>query len=105
MSTHKKAHELQVLDDESGQTVTPYEPTFEEIRANAYEVYVQRGRIDGFDIKDWLQAEKELRQIGNKVQEEQSLCQGLNSRTRESGSSPVFRLDSAASCSGHPYRG
>jgi Protein of unknown function (DUF2934) len=28
----------------------------------AYETYVQRGRIHGFDLEDWPQAEKELKQ-------------------------------------------
>jgi Protein of unknown function (DUF2934) len=67
MSTHKKTQKLDVLDGKSvDQAVAPYEPTLEEIRARAYEVYVQRGRIDGFDFEDWLQAEKELRENGNK---------------------------------------
>ncbi len=66
MSSHKKTHKLDVLNGKSDQALTSYEPTFEEIRARAYEVYVQRGRIDGFDLEDWLQAEKELRENGNK---------------------------------------
>lgn len=66
MSTHKKPPKLDVLDGKSDQTVTAYEPTFEEISGRAYEAYVQRGRIDGFDLEDWLQAEKELRENGNK---------------------------------------
>lgn len=66
MSTHKKPHKLDVLDGKSDQTATPCEPTFEEISARAYEAYVQRGRTDGFDLEDWLQAEKELRENGNK---------------------------------------
>ena len=35
---------------------------FEAIRARAYELYEQRGRQDGNDEADWLQAEAELRQ-------------------------------------------
>jgi Protein of unknown function (DUF2934) len=66
MSTHKKPHKPEVVDGKSDQTVTPYEPTLEEINARAYEAYVQRGRTDGLDIEDWLQAEKELRENGNK---------------------------------------
>ena len=66
MSTHKKPHKLDLRDGKSDQIVTPYEPTFEEINARAYEAYLQRGRIDGFDLEDWLQAEKELRANGNK---------------------------------------
>ena len=34
----------------------------ERIRIRAYELYEQRGREDGHDIGDWLQAESELTQ-------------------------------------------
>ena len=64
MSTHKNAHKLDGSDGKSDRPVRPSEPTLEQIRERAYEVYVQRGRTDGFDIEDWLQAEKELRQNG-----------------------------------------
>jgi hypothetical protein len=32
----------------------------DQIRRRAYELYVQRGRLDGYDEQDWLQAEAEL---------------------------------------------
>lgn len=32
----------------------------EQIRRRAYDLYEQRGREDGHDIEDWLQAEAEL---------------------------------------------
>jgi Protein of unknown function (DUF2934) len=35
-------------------------PTYEEIEARAYQLYVERGRADGQDVEDWLQAEREL---------------------------------------------
>ena len=31
-----------------------------EIRCRAYELYEQRGRLDGHDLDDWLQAEDEI---------------------------------------------
>ena len=34
---------------------------YEQVRGRAYELYVQRGRLDGFAEQDWLQAESELR--------------------------------------------
>jgi len=34
-------------------------PTEEEIQMRAYEIYASRGRIDGRDLEDWFQAEKE----------------------------------------------
>ena len=32
----------------------------ERIRQRAHELYVQRGRVDGFALDDWLQAEAEI---------------------------------------------
>ena len=31
-----------------------------EIRSRAHEIYVERGREPGYDIEDWLQADREL---------------------------------------------
>ncbi len=39
----------------------PQTPELEErIRRRAYALYEQRGRLDGHDVDDWLQAEAEL---------------------------------------------
>jgi hypothetical protein len=35
----------------------------ERVRGRAYELYERRGRQDGHDLEDWLQAESEI--IGN----------------------------------------
>ena len=32
----------------------------EKIRLRAYELYEERGRVDGFALDDWLQAEAEI---------------------------------------------
>jgi hypothetical protein len=37
------------------------EPTAEEIRVRAYELYLARGSRNGHHVEDWLQAERELR--------------------------------------------
>jgi Protein of unknown function (DUF2934) len=51
------------------QKVVPQEPitetprrevTDEEIRQRAYEIYLNRGAAPGFELDDWLQAEREL---------------------------------------------
>ncbi len=34
----------------------------EQIRRRAYELYEQRGRNDGYELNDWLQAESEMTQ-------------------------------------------
>jgi|SRR5580698_8281242 Protein of unknown function (DUF2934) len=35
-------------------------PYYLEIQARAYELYEQRGREDGHDLDDWLEAEAQL---------------------------------------------
>jgi len=35
------------------------EPLKERIRVRAYDLYERRGRVDGHDLDDWLQAEWE----------------------------------------------
>lgn len=32
----------------------------EQIRARAYQLYDQRGKLDGYPLDDWLQAEAEI---------------------------------------------
>jgi hypothetical protein len=36
-------------------------PMEQQIQQRAYEVYEQRGRTDGYDLDDWLQAESEIK--------------------------------------------
>ena len=38
-------------------------PKDEQIAARAYQLYLERGRTDGHDVDDWLQAEYELIQL------------------------------------------
>ena len=42
-------------------------PIKEQIKARAYELYLQRGGKDGQDLEDWLIAEKELKQEHTKA--------------------------------------
>ena len=61
MSVLKKAKQHTVgAAKPTDQALPRYEPTLEEIQERAYEIYVQRGRIDGFDLADWFQAEEDL---------------------------------------------
>jgi hypothetical protein len=39
------------------------QPTAEEIAARAYQIYIERGRTNGHDVDDWMQAEYELMQL------------------------------------------
>ncbi len=38
-----------------------HEPTEEEIRRRAHEIYLARNGAPGHEVEDWLQAELELR--------------------------------------------
>jgi hypothetical protein len=36
-------------------------PIEQQIQQRAYELYEQRGKTDGYDLEDWLQAEREIK--------------------------------------------
>ena len=40
------------------------------IRKRAYEIYLERGKENGHDVEDWLQAEEDIRSQPNSVGEE-----------------------------------
>jgi len=44
----------------------PFDP-HEQVRRRAYELYEQRGKEDGHDLEDWLQAESEVVQAKTKA--------------------------------------
>jgi hypothetical protein len=45
---------------DQGQTARMYQIGKEEIAKLAYELYEERGRVHGYDVEDWLEAEWEL---------------------------------------------
>lgn len=40
------------------------QPTSEAIASLAYQLYIQRGRVDGSHVEDWLEAERILKSRG-----------------------------------------
>lgn len=38
-------------------------PTHQEIAARAYQLFLERGRLEGHAVDDWLQAEYEVMQL------------------------------------------
>jgi hypothetical protein len=42
-------------------------PLEEQIRQRAFEIYLQRGGQDGYDLDDWQQAEAELQSRDEEV--------------------------------------
>jgi len=47
--------------DRPQQSPQPAIITDNEIACRAYDLYLARGREDGHDLEDWLEAERELR--------------------------------------------
>jgi hypothetical protein len=43
--------------------MTYHRPTHQEVAARAYQLYLERGRVEGHAIDDWLQAEYEVMQL------------------------------------------
>jgi Protein of unknown function (DUF2934) len=56
-STPKRA----AVADDAPEPARRVTLTEDEIARHAYELYLSRGREDGGDLEDWLQAERELR--------------------------------------------
>jgi len=50
-----------VAAEEPVKQALRHEPSEEEIRHRAYEIYLARGAAPGDEVEDWLQAERELR--------------------------------------------
>ena len=46
--------------DANGELQTLLSEIEEEIRRRAYRLYEQRGRIEGYALNDWVQAEAEV---------------------------------------------
>ena len=44
-------------------TSANHEPTQEEIRRRAYEIYLERNGLPGDELDDWLRAERELQKV------------------------------------------
>jgi DNA helicase HerA-like ATPase len=59
------ADQLQRVQQAPGDAVAARpstEPSDDDIRARAYEMYLERGGDHGLDFDDWVRAERELRQ-------------------------------------------
>ena len=56
---NNKAEARETLDD---QTKGFKEPGRDEIERRAYELYLARGKVHGYDQDDWTQAERELKE-------------------------------------------
>jgi hypothetical protein len=57
----RASREIEMSTHETAETkVATPPPSAEAIAKRAYELYLQRGSIPGYELEDWLQAEAEL---------------------------------------------
>ena len=63
LTKEKSANKTRNLPAEApaGQTLKQREPTEEEVRCRAYDLYLARGAAPDHELDDWLQAVRELR--------------------------------------------
>ena len=47
----------------AGESMTG-QPSYDEIAEAAYQRYLSRGGTDGYDLDDWIEAERQLRERG-----------------------------------------
>ena len=59
------------------------EPSTAQIRARAFELYVQRGKQPGHELEDWLQAEFELMHLPFHVERLESIAAHRNLSRRQ----------------------
>jgi hypothetical protein len=59
----KQSLEAKYLTKGGTDLMTVQRPTPAQIAARAYQIYLERGRVPGHDMDDWLQAEYELMQL------------------------------------------
>ena len=57
-------HRVQQAPGDAMTTRAFGDPTDDDIRARAYEMYLERGGQHGLDFDDWVRAERELRRKG-----------------------------------------
>jgi hypothetical protein len=63
METPKDIAEiLSSVKTELPPSSVPNEPDGTDVALRAYEIYESKGRADGADLDDWLQAERELKE-------------------------------------------
>ncbi|MFL5307024.1 MAG: DUF2934 domain-containing protein [Polyangia bacterium] len=55
-----KASSKQATESSATASASKTAPSYEAIAKRSYELYLQRGGLDGYHEQDWLQAEAEL---------------------------------------------
>jgi hypothetical protein len=61
VATARKKKETDIVAGADGDLETTQSANASAVARRAYDLYLARGREDGRDVEDWLQAERELR--------------------------------------------
>src|SRR5258708_39370793 len=56
-------HDTSPIQPHAKDTSANHEPTHEQIRRRAYEIYLERNGLPGDELDDWLRAERELEKV------------------------------------------
>jgi DUF2934 family protein len=56
-------HDASPIRPNAEDTSANQEPSQEEIRRRAYEIYLERSGLPGDELDDWLRAERELQKV------------------------------------------
>jgi hypothetical protein len=64
-TTKKSTKNVLTMPMAAATTRQPPIPTSADVAKRAFELYCERGREDGYDVQDWLQAERELLTISS----------------------------------------
>jgi Protein of unknown function (DUF2934) len=67
-----------------------------DIAKRAYDIYLERGRTDGFANEDWLRAERELK-AAMPIAPKRASMNAAKAKKRENGSSDAAPLDGRGS--------
>jgi hypothetical protein len=65
-STRTTRSEAAATANDRGGKNTAHAVAAADVAQRAYDLYLARGRADGHDVEDWLQAERELRGVNDK---------------------------------------
>jgi hypothetical protein len=63
-TTSTTSEEVLARASANAGAVLASQPTYDEIAQAAYQRYLSRGGSDGYDLDDWIEAERELRERG-----------------------------------------
>lgn len=59
-ATVSETHPDITAEDHLDRIPTPLDGVDHDVAAEAYRIYCERGCVDGYDVEDWIEAERRL---------------------------------------------